>query len=318
MTSAPVILCTDTFADRYGDAVEAQTPGATLVVLRQGHPVAPEQLGQVDVAYFSHDVYPERTTEFMSAALSTPSLQWLQSMSAGIDHPIFATFRDRGVILTTSSGSSAGPIARTVLMYLLALSRDLPARLADQVAHRWNQVGFDDLEDQTLGVIGLGPIGLEIGRMAEAIGMTAIGLRRTVRGDEPFETWTLDRLGELADRVDALAVALPLHDSTRGIISAEIIGRLRPGAYFVNVGRGELVDEDALIEALRAERLGGAGLDVFTTEPLPADSRLWSLPNVIITPHNSAMTSVTADGSVAIFLDNLAAYAAGTSLRNVA
>ena len=112
-------------------------------------------------------------------------------------------------------------------------------------------------------------------------------MRRAVLGDEPCETWRARPAGELAAAADVLVVALPLTDDTRGIVSAEVIDALRPGALFVNVGRGELVDEDALTNALAAGRLGGAGLDVFAVEPLPSDSRLWDLPNVIVTPHSS-------------------------------
>jgi phosphoglycerate dehydrogenase-like enzyme len=137
-----------------------------------------------------------------------------------------------------------------------------------------------------------------------------------VLGDEPCETWTLDRLPELAAAVDVLAVALPLTDDTRGIVSADVIAGMRPGAVFVNVGRGELVDEPALAAALRGGHLGGAGLDVFATEPLPADSPLWDLPNVIVTPHSSALTAASGEGAVEIFLTNLAAYVKGEPLLN--
>jgi phosphoglycerate dehydrogenase-like enzyme len=137
-----------------------------------------------------------------------------------------------------------------------------------------------------------------------------------VLGDEPCETWTLDRLPELAATADVLAVALPLTDDTRGIVSAAVIAAMKPGAVFVNVGRGDLVDEPALIEALRSGRLGGAGLDVFATEPLPADSPIWDLPNVIVTPHSSAHTPASGENAAEIFFANLARYARGESLHN--
>jgi phosphoglycerate dehydrogenase-like enzyme len=180
----------------------------------------------------------------------------------------------------------------------------------------WSPSPFDDLDGKTIGVVGMGPIAREIIRMAAALGMRPIGMRRAVLGDEPCETWALDRLPELAAASDVLAVALPLTDETREIVSASVIEAMRPGAVFVNVGRGGLVDEPALIDALAARRIGGAGLDVFATEPLPADSPLWDLPNVIITPHNSANTLATGEGAAEIFLANLARYARGEPLHN--
>ncbi len=151
--------------------------------------------------------------------------------------------------------------------------------------------------------------------MAAALGMRPIGMRRAVLGDEPCETWTLDRLPELAAASDALVVALPLTEDTRRIISAAVIAAMRPGAHFVNVGRGDLVDEPALVDALTAGRLGGAGLDVFVTEPLPAESPFWDLPNVILTPHNSANTQASGEDAAEIFLTNLALYARGRAAR---
>ena len=162
----------------------------------------------------------------------------------------------------------------------------------------------------------MGPIGLEVIRLAEALGMRPIGMRRAVVGDEPCETWTIDRVAELAAVVDVLVLALPLTDDTRGIVSADVLDGMRPGTRFVNVGRGELVDEPALVRALANGHLGGAGLDVFAVEPLPADSPLWDLPNVIITPHSSAQTAATGAGAVEIFLTNLARYVRGEPLVN--
>lgn len=198
----------------------------------------------------------------------------------------------------------------------MALSRDLPRYLRDQAAHEWSPHSFDDLEGQTIGVVGMGPIGLEIIRLAEVFGMRPIGMRRAVVGGEPCETWPLGRFAELAATVDVLALALPLTDGTRGLLSATVIDSMRPGAVLVNIGRGELVDEAAMTAALIAGRPGGAGLDVFAVEPLPPDSPLWDLPNVIITPHSSGDTRSAHDRGVELFLDNLVLYGRGERLRN--
>ncbi len=146
--------------------------------------------------------------------------------------------------------------------------------------------------------------------------MEPVIVRRRARGDEPVPVRPLEHLGDVVADVDVVVVALPLLDATRGIFSAEVIDRMRPGALFVNVGRGELVDQPALTTALRDGRLGGAGLDVFDPEPLPADDPLWDLPNVIISPHNSATSDGTAHRQAEIFLDNLSRLMAGHDLRN--
>lgn len=287
-----------------------------MVALTGDELVDGDDLDRLHVAFFSGDAWPERSSHFMAAVLRAPSLRWLHTFSAGTDHPVFADLLERGVRVSSSSGAAAGAIARTVLMYLLALSRDLPRLQRAQAAHEWAPQRFDDVPGWTVGVVGMGPIGREVIRLTSGIGMRPIGVRRRVVGDEPCATWPLDRLGELAAMVDALVVALPLTDETRGIISASVLERMSPDAVFINVGRGELVDEHALIDALSAGRLCGAGLDVFGTEPLPPDSPLWDLPNVIITPHSSGMTPHSDDEAVEIFLSNLVAYVDGQPLRN--
>lgn len=315
MTAVPALLCTDWIADHYTDRLAAAAPELDIVRLGAGADVS-DDLARIDACFFSADAWQRADATLLRTALQAPNLRWLHTFSAGTDHPVFGQFRDRGVRITTSSGANAPPIARTVMLYLLGLSRDIRGLLRDQAAHVWNPQPFEDLDGRTIGVVGMGPIAREIIRMASALGMHPIGMRRTVLGDEPCETWTLDRLPELAAAAHVLAVALPLTDDTRGIVSATIIDAMRPGAVFVNVGRGDLVDEPALIAALTTGRLGGAGLDVFATEPLPADSALWDLPNVILTPHNSANTESSGLVAIEIFLDNLAAYARGGPLRN--
>lgn len=316
MSGAVTLLCTDHLASHYGERLAAAAPSLALVQLVGEAAPSDAELATVDAACLSADSYPARTGLLLSAALRAPSLRWLHTFSAGIDHPIFGQFRERGVRITTSSGAAAAPIARTVMLYLLGLSRDIRGILRDQDAHVWSPRPFDDIDGKTIGVVGMGPIAREIIRMATALGMHPIGMRRSLVGDEPCETWTLDRLPELAATADVLAVALPLTDETRGIVSATVLAAMRSGAVLVNVGRGGLIDESALVEALASGRLGGAGLDVFVTEPLPADSPLWDLPNVILTPHNSANTFGTGAAATEIFLANLARYARGEPMHN--
>lgn len=314
---SPVLFCTDTFWDECGDDIVTIDPTVEVVRLVGDEHVTPSDLARITVAFFSPDAWPSRSAAFMGTCLRADRLQWLHTMSAGTDHPVFAAFRDRGVTVTNSAGAAAPSIAQTVLTYLLALSRDLPRSLRDQAERRWEPGPSVDLHGLRLGIVGLGAIGTETARLAQAFGMEVVGLRRAPSGDEPCPTWTNDRFHELLRWADAIAVTAPLTDETRGMFGAEAFAAMRPGAWFVNVGRGEIVDESALVDALLEDRIGGAGLDVFATEPLPADNPLWRFPNVIITPHSSGSTDRTRRRSVEMFLENFARFAAGETLSGV-
>ena len=309
-----VLFCTDGFLERYGERIP---PGLDTVVLRAEERVADEELARITIAHFSSDAWPERSANFMAVAIGAPNLKWLHSMSAGVDHPVFQMFIDRGVRVTTSSGSSSQPIAATVMMYLLALTRDLPRMVRAQADHEWAWARWTELRGQSVAVLGMGPIGLEVARLAAEFGMEPTIVRRAVRGDEPWPTRTLAELTDVVAEHDAVIVALPLTDETRGVISAEVVGAMRPGALFVNVGRGELVDQPALTAALADGRLGGAGLDVTDPEPLPVDDPLWDLPNVIITPHVAGRSREAFQRVGALVAENLRRYVAGEPLLSV-
>jgi phosphoglycerate dehydrogenase-like enzyme len=311
-----VILCTDTFLDEHRHRLESLAPHADVVVLTATGEVGDADRARITIAFFSTDAWPDRASSFMVAALGAPRLRWFHTMSAGVDHPVFRTFLDRGVVLTTSSGSSALPIADTAIMYLLALSCDLPRMMRAKERHEWAWARWSELAGRRIAVVGWGPIGREIARLAVAHGMAPTVVRRRARGDEGFPTRRLDELAAVVADHDAVAVALPLTAETTRVVSAPVIAAMRPGALFVNVGRGELVDQAALTAALRDGHLGGAGLDVTDPEPLPPDDPLWELPNVIITPHNSGSTDGTARRAVEAFLDNLRRWCDGAEMLN--
>ena len=310
------LFCTDTFHDEHRSAIARAAPELEVIELRQGIEVSDDEIDRISIAFFSNDAWPERAGSFFKVALAAPNLEWFHSMSAGVDSPVFSTFLERGARLTTSSGASAPPIAGTVMLYLLALSRGLPEWFRAQTRHEWAPAPFRDLEGLRIVVVGFGPIGQEVVRLATAFGMRPTVVRRRAVGDEACPVIDLADIGEAAAQADALVVALPLADETRGLIDREVIDRLPSGALFVNVGRGELVDQRALTEALAGGRLGGAGLDVFDPEPLPAEDPLWDLPNVIISPHNSGSADSTTRRVAEIFLDNLERFVAGRELRN--
>jgi len=308
------ILLTDHVERAAGAALREAAGPLPLVVLR------PEGLdgdpARAEIAYFSGDVYPARTRDFVIALAKAGGLRWLHVFSAGVDHPWFQQMLVRGVRITTSSGASAVPIAQTVALYLLALSRDIRRYTEAQRRHAWEPHELVDLQEQTLAVLGMGPIGREVAHLGAALRMRVVGMTRRPKGDEPCETWPLSRFDELLALADWLVLALPLSGATHGILSAAAISRMKPGARLLNVGRGQLVDEPALVKALESGALGGAGLDVFAVEPLPLESPLWDLPNVIVTPHASGSTPTNQPRATAIFLENLRRFRAGETLEN--
>ncbi len=310
------LFCTDTFLDEYRDRIVDIAPDLEVIALRPGEEISSADIERITIAFFSNDAWPDRAAPFFKVAMSTTNLDWFHSMSAGVDSPVFSTFLDRGARLTTSSGASAPPIAGTVMLYLLALSRNLPGWLRAQAAHEWAPAPFRELEGQRIVVVGYGPIGQEVVRLATAFRMDPVVVRRSARGDEPCPVRPLSELGDALSEADAVVVALPLAAETRGIIDATAIAALPPRAVFVNVGRGELVDQAALTDALASGRLAGAGLDVFVPEPLPPDDALWDLPNVIISPHNSGSSNGTTARVAEIFLDNLGRFVRGEPMRN--
>lgn len=303
MTST-VLFCSDILWGERGDEITAIDPHVEVVQLVGSDRVAATDLDRVTAAFFSPDLYPERSASFMGSCMRAPGLEWLHTFSAGTDHPIFAALGERGIQVTNSSGASAPSIAQTVMLYLLALAGDLPRVVRAQLGHDWQPGPSRDLAGMRLGIVGLGAIGSEVARLASAFGMEAIGLRRTVRGDEPCTTWPTDRLHELLRWADAIVIAAPLTDTTRGLIDTTALSAMQHGAWFVNVGRGEIVDEGALAVAVESGQVGGAALDVFATEPLPADSPLWDLPNVIVTPHSAGWTDRSHRRAVDVFIDN--------------
>ena len=308
------ILVSDVIERAYAAELDRIAPDFRRIVLTPEGPDGP--VDDVEIFFFSTDLYPERAAQCMQAAFGATNLRWLHTFSAGIDHPVFRSFLERGVRLSHSAGAAAEAIAHTVMLFILALSRRWPAAFDVVRAKQWKQGEADDLGGRLVVVAGMGHIGSQVARLAHAFGMKVIGIRRRPRGDEPAETWPSERLDEALAAADYVVLALPLTNSTRRILDRRRIALLRPEARLINVGRGELVDEAALVEALASGRLAGAALDVFEEEPLPTESPLWTLPNVIVTPHTAGLTPGSAANAVEIFLDNLGRYLRGEPLRN--
>ncbi len=315
--ASPVLFCTDTLWDQRGDEIVSIDPTVEVVRLVGREHVTPSDLERITIAFFSPDAWPDRTTNFMGTCVRAPKLEWLQSMSAGTDHSVYTKLRSHGAVVTSASGATAPSIAQSVMTYLLALSRQLPKLATSQAARRWTPTNIRDLAGMRLGIVGLGAIGTEVARLASPFGMEVIGMRRTVRGDEPCETWETSRFHDLLRWADAIAVTAPLTNDTRGLFDADALATMRPGSWLINVGRGEIIDEQALTESLLDGHLGGAGLDVFAVEPLPAESDLWLMSNVIITPHNSGNTERTDRRIIELFIENFRRRTVGQPLLNV-
>ena len=310
------LLVSDNVWARHGDAIRAL--GASISpVIYEGNDVLPDEVIEtLDAVFYSSDLWPDRSRGIVLSILKTKNLKWMHTFSAGVDNPFFVQLMERGVRLTNSSGATASPIAQTTVLYMLALSRNVRAWFQHQDNREWTRHGFTELDGGRLAVIGMGPIGTEIARLGVALNMQVEAIRRTPTGNEPCPTFSFDQLSNVLSRADWVAVALPLTSDTREIFNAETFAIMKQGAHFINVGRGELVDEDSLIDALTSGHLAGAALDVFATEPLPADSPLWNMDNVIITPHSSSASEQSELRSEAIFVENLALYVAGKPLRN--
>jgi D-2-hydroxyacid dehydrogenase (NADP+) len=279
------------------------------------------ECARAEIAFFSGDVFPDHSRQFFSAVRKAPKLKWLHAFNVGVDHPIYAELLERGVRVTTSAGSTAEPIAQTAIMGLLALARGFPRWLINQRTRTWSPLRQQlprDLKEQTAVVVGLGRIGAEIARLARALGLKVIGVRRGPRraGDAVDELHPPAALPGLLPRCDWLFIACPLTPETRGMVDAQALAALPKGARIVNVSRGEIVDEAALIATLKDGHLAGAYLDVFAAEPLPPDSPLWDLPNVLVTPHNSGAAAGNDERVLEIFLDNLGRWQRGAPLVN--
>ena len=254
-----------------------------------------------------------------------PGVRWIQATSAGIGqlvHRLGYAERMPATVFTTASGVHAIPLAEFSLMAMLAFQKRLLKTLDDQVGHHWERYAGTDLEGRSLMVVGVGSIGTEVARIGRAFGMRTVGVKRTVTGIDPDELY-LDALFGFEDLHTALegaehmVLAAPHTPVTEELIGERELGLLAPGAVVVNVSRGALLDEAALIDALESGHLAGAALDVFAEEPLPTDSPLWDIPNVIVSPH-SASTSDRENGRITdLFCENLRRYLAGEPLLKV-
>jgi phosphoglycerate dehydrogenase-like enzyme len=276
------------------------------------------QLRDIDVA-FSAAI---DRSDFANA----PRLRWVQSPAVGVGGMLGPELVASPVVLTSARGVRARGIAEHVIGVTIALARQLPLVMRRQMAREWalHEIELSGrvrtLQGSRMAVVGLGAIGLEVARLAAAIDIRVSAIRKHVEQDRPAfveEVLPPERLFELLERSDSIVLSAPLTAETNKIIGPEALKGVKRGALLINVGRGKLIDDDAVVEALKDGRLGGAALDVFSKEPLDSGSPYWDLPNVVVTPHISGAMEDYWTPLVALFSENLRRFDAGQPLLNV-
>jgi phosphoglycerate dehydrogenase-like enzyme len=271
-----------------------------------------------------------------------PHLTWVHSATSGVERALTPAARSRDVLVTNARGVFSRPIAEHVLLMILAVSRHLPELLELQRERTWQPLEGRELRELTIGIVGYGSLGRSVASLASAFGARVIAMRRRPDGGAggggaggpeasagaddddgfPFEP-RVDRvvgpdgLQELLAESDIVVLAAPLTPETEGMIDEAAVGAMKRDAWLINVARGRLVDDTALVRALRDNRIGGAALDTFRDEPLPPGSPYWELPNVILTPHTAWSSARVLDRSIDLFCDNLVRFSRGEPLRNV-
>lgn len=294
----------------------ARVPGVRLVPYEEdpGVPVPGAAEADAVLRWFAGK-------RFARLVADGPKVRWLHTESAGVDHVLTPEILAKPGLTVTDSGPAYGiTIGEFVLAWMLMVSRHLPDLLAQQHAHQWKSVTMEELYGQTVGIVGLGPIGRSIAARCKAFGMRTLGLRRRPEPVPDIDVLLTgpEGLDRLLAESDWVVLAAALTGETRSLLGAGEIARMKPTARLVNIARGGMIDEPALIDALRRGALAGACLDVFATEPLPADSPLWDMPNVYVAPHTSpGFTRGLRERQQALFLANLERFARGEPLTDV-
>jgi phosphoglycerate dehydrogenase-like enzyme len=260
-------------------------------------------------------------TRIVAALHKAPRLRWIHARSAGLDRVLVPEVVTHPAVVTNGRGAFGPALAEFVLAALLYFLKDVRRLLTQQAAGEWKPFDMERLEGRAVAIVGYGDIGRAVASRLKPLGTKILALRRRPQLSErdPLvdETLPADRLLELMARADDVVVAMPLTPETRGFVGREAIARMKSTATLVNVGRGAVVDERALVEALEQRRIGGAALDVFETEPLPAESPLWRLPNVLLSPHCADHVPGWVDESMCVFLRQLDRFRRGEPLQDV-
>lgn len=331
----PTLLVSSKVIAEYGVRINSILGAAPkqleLLPFTSGTQLDATQIANIETAYYSRDIWEGTEKTVLSpAALAfwqiierAHNLKWMAVYSAGMDQKRYVDAMQRGVRLTSSAGAQAEAVGLACVTGVLALARGVPHWLGAQQRREWSPLrGKDvppDIPGQTAVIVGIGYIGTVIARVLHAAGMKTIGIRRNAASAAHFDqVLPPAALDGLLPTCDWLVIACPLTPETRNLIDARRLALMKPGAGIANIARGEVIDEAALVDALKARRLRHAYLDVFNTEPLPQESSLWDLPNVLISPHNAGASTGTYARGVEIFLRNLENYLLGRGMTNEA
>lgn len=311
MAAVPEVLLLNTirsspWADQEAirDAIESEVPGIDLRVARTpAESTSMIPTADVVVASFLPDDLLDRADD----------LRWIQAISSGVDFFDLEMLTARDIVLTNAAGVHAEPIAEQVLGYMLAFEREILTGIRHQEQHRWKRYTAGELRGKTIGIVGVGEIGSRVATLATAFGMEVVGTKRdpTTAPDVVDEVYPPEGLFEVLLDSDYVVVACPLTDETSGLIGSRELGTMQSSAVLINIARGEVVDEDALLYELQQDGIRGAALDVFEEEPLPSDSGLWNLPNVIVTPHMAGSTPHKSNRIGTLFAENYDRYRNG-------
>ena len=240
------------------------------------------------------------------------NLKWIQALGTGVDGIVDSPALRDGVIVTNLRGLHGASVSESVLAAMLALSRNLPRAVRSQDAGRWDRFPVNLVKGKTVGILGVGVIATELAPRCQALGMKVIGITSSPRSVPGFDRMvSRDELLEVAGELDHLVLLIPYTSETDGIVGSAVLKRMKRSAFLINVARGGVVDQPALVEALQAGLIAGAALDVFAEEPLPDGHPLWKMPNVLITPHMAGFHAGYPDEALPIVIENVRHFLAG-------
>lgn len=308
--------------ERISDRILTPVPTVTFVVMddngrliRNGDVIEPDG-AKPEAAFACSDLYTRGPAkDFMMFLLESPSVRWIQSGAAGFDHPVFKALVEKGLRLTNTN-ASAKAIAEFVLASVLHRLQPFTQRFESQSRKAWNRIEFQELSGKKWLIIGLGNIGREIAKRAAAFDCHITGVRRNPTGGDPADVMVLPhQIPDVLPDADVVVLSAALNDQTRQLVDRDFLQTMKPNSILVNIARGSLIDETALIESLDQGKPAFAIMDVFETEPLPPDSPFWMHSRVLVTAHCSSHSPEKRARGDAVFLDNLQRYIAGKDLE---
>ena len=309
----PKALIIDVHADQYRDRLALEFPNLEFELGPNAATVSADLSGVDALICFGiavDDSIIKRAT----------SLKWIQSLATGVDHFLRCPSLKPETLITSGRGIHGASMREEVVYLMMAVSRNALQAAEDKSTRHWERRLWSTLDGKTAVIVGIGVVGIAIGELLKALGMTVIGVTRTPRAVADFDDMMpTERLADAARRADYLINVLPGSTDNLGIFDANVFAAMKPTAYYINGGRGQTVDEAALIAALRERRIAGAGLDVFQSTPLPPDSPFWELPNVFITPNVGGYIVEYEDLIMPIVIDNMRLFLAGrqSEMRNI-